>query len=97
MSVKKYSIISLLFFVYGIVTALINVFTMRLIFHMKTYSVFGVILLLVLAILPIVGFIVLLWKVLWYLKKNIAEWKFYQNLLIIAIALIFTILPYYIF
>jgi len=94
---KKYIYSSVLFFIYGIITALINVFTIELIFNVKIYSFFYDIIFTMLVIIPIIGFIILLLKLLQYLKKNVEDWKIYQSMIIVLIALGFTILPYCIF
>lgn len=94
---RKYIAVSILFFIFGIITALINVFLLGLIFHVQNYSFIHGILYGVLAILPIIGFLVLLLKVIQYLKKNMEGFRRYHSLIIVVIALFFTVLPYFLF
>jgi len=94
--VKKYIYCSALFFIYGIVAALINVLTIGLIFNMKNYSIIHAIILIILIAVPIVGFFLLLLKVFRHLKEQAYYLNVYQRLVIVLIALGFTVLPYYV-
>ena len=94
---RKYIGVSILFFIFGIITALINVFLLGLIFHVQNYSFIHGALYGVPTILPIIGFLVLLLKVIQYLKEKMEGFRRYHSLIIVVIALFFTVLPYFLF